>query len=482
MPRSPTRRPLPSPQCPTRTALKAAFDPNGADSPIRPIKYSDAGAGQKKKALSNPADPRVGDSPLKAKRRTSHRNVPSIRRSYAAVAASFDPSPTTTALPDSVPIITQTQDVSDDAEPTSASTSKQSHVSPSTSCCRQKFVPVWRALGQNRYEERHWRQLEELLLNKNYHRLETLRRSRTSNPYGGKSGKGHLAIDEAIELMNRFMTQMGHVRSMESFARQGNYVGMAKMSKRFVQAINKMEEDNTTQKVYRTGASPRRLQERKMIYEIFMLMGTHEYVPGRKFTRRSISDLKLKTKLVDVRRSRTKKKGHIHDSAFQLLSSIGQVMDDVALIKEKNDDHDDVAVTKELDEREKRDDVGAKETTTLEKEIENLEASLLDDDGNRCTDDTMEEPKKDDTRKDDDKISKQLGYNRFMIDDVWKVGKERLEKANIKKEREDARARLQRKRDTNRAIVERFQQKKNEASAIKADIECDVPWRYPDNY
>lgn len=227
-----------------------------------------------------------------------------------------------------------------------------------------------------------------------------------------------------------------------------------------------------------------------MVYEIFSKMDTVNYVPGMTFTSQSISNLKLTTKLVEVRASRTKKKGPIHESAFQLLSSIGQVMEDVAVITDKKNDHDDTVTTKELKDRDKHDTLDLKQAKTLEEEIEQIEAALLDDDGNWCTDDTLEEPDKEDSsRKADDKISKKLGYNRFLVEDVWKVGTDRLQNANIKKEREDARARLQRKRDTNRAIVKKFQEKKDAVSEIKHEIECEIPpWRqqmmemYPNNY
>ena len=54
----------------------------------------------------------------------------------------------------------------------------------------------------------------------------------------------------------------------------------------------------------------------------------------------------------------------------------------------------------------------------------------------------------------DDAVSKKLGYNRFMVHDVWKVGKERLLKDDIKNKRSAAKKRTERKRMLNRAIVQ----------------------------
>ena len=108
----------------------------------------------------------------------------------------------------------------------------------------QRFVPVWKALGQSRYEERHWRQQEETLLKHPFLRCEEFQRSRASNPYDGSTGKSHLAMDECIELSNRFYTQFPLVKTMEAFARQANYIGMAKMSKRFMNIMMAMKSDN----------------------------------------------------------------------------------------------------------------------------------------------------------------------------------------------------------------------------------------------
>lgn len=83
----------------------------------------------------------------------------------------------------------------------------------------------------------------------------------------------------------------------------------------------------------------------------------------------------------------------------------------------------------------------------VEKELEKAKdkrmAEVMDDDRNRCEPD-MEEPKVTETKKDDDKISKKLGYCRFMIDNPWEVGARRIAGAKVKDTREGARKRLHR--------------------------------------
>ena len=70
-----------------------------------------------------------------------------------------------------------------------------------------------------------------------YQRLEELRRNCTVHKYPGKTGKSEVAIDECVELVNRFFVQFPKVRTLEAFTRQSNYIGLAIMCKRFVVAI-----------------------------------------------------------------------------------------------------------------------------------------------------------------------------------------------------------------------------------------------------
>ena len=82
----------------------------------------------------------------------------------------------------------------------------------------------------------------------------------------------------------------------------------------------------------------------------------------------------------------------------------------------------------------------------------------------------------DDSRKGDNAISKKLGYNRFMVENVWKIGRERLEKANVKKVRLDAQKRQKRKRDINKAIAREINsQRSTEGGEFKKEINVEMP-------
>ncbi len=87
--------------------------------------------------------------------------------------------------------------------------------------------------------------------------LEELQRNRTSNPYHGSLGKNCLAMDEALELANRFFSQFLIVPSRDAFAKQANYIGLAKKCKRFILALVEMKEE-TKEKVYRSAKTPSR--------------------------------------------------------------------------------------------------------------------------------------------------------------------------------------------------------------------------------
>ena len=96
----------------------------------------------------------------------------------------------------------------------------------------QKFVGVWKALGQTRYLERHWRQQEMLFGRLPFQMLEELRRNRTMWRYHDSTGKSELAMDEALELANRFLAQFPKARTLDGFANQGLFIGLAIKSKR----------------------------------------------------------------------------------------------------------------------------------------------------------------------------------------------------------------------------------------------------------
>jgi len=94
-------------------------------------------------------------------------------------------------------------------------------------------------------------------------------------------------------------------------------------------------------------------------------------------------------------------------------------------------------------------------------------------------DDEPDEAPKDETQKDDAKTSEKLGYNKFMLEDVWKVRCVRLRKANLNKLRKDARERIQRRRRINRAVMDKVSSESCHSSmTFKQDLIQDQPCGY----
>jgi len=106
------------------------------------------------------------------------------------------------------------------------------------------------------------------------------------------------------------------------------------------------------------------------------------------------------------------------------------ILDDDAC-RATTDDVDDVA-----------DD--ADEAVLSDDDVDALEAGL--------TTRRLSRKRKEGTKTKDNQISMELGYNRWMRDNIWLAGEERLAKDNVKQGRFQARQRLKKKRTLKKAI------------------------------
>ena len=185
------------------------------------------------------------------------------------------------------------------------------------------------------------------------------------------------------------------------------------------------------------------------------------------------------------------------DEAYQFLSSIGQILDDVELVtktvnseEKHSSSKEDYVVTNGVIAQETRDSVSSTVESQLQAEANEVVQYLLDDDGSRVCDDEPDKSPKDETRKEDAMKSEKLGYNKFMLEDVWKAGCERLKKADLKKVRNDARERINRRQRVNKAVMEKVALDSNKANTVfKSDlIQNQPPWtrfimpQYPEYY
>jgi hypothetical protein len=101
----------------------------------------------------------------------------------------------------------------------------------------QTFAPIWKLLGQVKYLETTWEQMENLYTKFPYSRLQEIRINRQVRNYPGLSGKSAVAQDEWLELNNKEHANLPSVRSLEGMCRQGHYVGITQRCKRFIDAI-----------------------------------------------------------------------------------------------------------------------------------------------------------------------------------------------------------------------------------------------------
>ena len=99
------------------------------------------------------------------------------------------------------------------------------------------FAPRWKLLGQCKYLEAYHEQLDCLLRNNQYSRLEEVRRNRCVRTYHGSTGKMAVAHDEWLELNNKEFAMYPVVRSLDGMMRQGQFIGLTQKAKRVVETI-----------------------------------------------------------------------------------------------------------------------------------------------------------------------------------------------------------------------------------------------------
>ena len=232
--------------------------------------------------------------------------------------------------------------------------------------------------------------------------------------------------------------------------------------------------------------------EKKLIYELFAIAGTAEVNPNRVFHSKFVAEStpKLKTKLKD-KKLEEQIQGTKDDEAFNFLSTIGQMLDptisDTAVGDTEivTDDTDEMVEDDETEKRkeilERRDRLAPRQSKASTHACLQDEMLILDDDACRATTDDVDDvaddadeavlsdddvdalaaqsttrrpsrKKKADTKANDNQISMELGYNRWMRDNIWLAGEECLAKDNVKQGRFEARQRLKKKRTLKKAI------------------------------
>ena len=131
------------------------------------------------------------------------------------------------------------------------------------------FVPVWVALGQNKYVACFHDQINELLVKNKYRRYveSLLNRMVRTQP-----GKGAVAQDKYLELMNRLFAMFPKVRTLKGMGRLGDILGLTQKSKRFAQKFYVKTDADDERKVTKTGTKAKQKPEKMAIYELFRIL------------------------------------------------------------------------------------------------------------------------------------------------------------------------------------------------------------------
>ena len=103
-------------------------------------------------------------------------------------------------------------------------------------------------------------------------------------------------MGEALKLANQFFAQFLKVRSLEAFACQGNYIGLAIVCKRMVLFINTLRNFGENH-VFRSDLHPKAKAERTLLYEVFTSLQTSRVRTGRMFTAKYVWDADPTTNL-----------------------------------------------------------------------------------------------------------------------------------------------------------------------------------------
>ncbi len=88
------------------------------------------------------------------------------------------------------------------------------------------FAPIWKILGQAKYLEATWEQMDTLYGSFPYSRMQEIRINCQIRTYPGSTGKSALAQDKWLELNNKEHSSYPNVRTLDGMCRQGNYNGM----------------------------------------------------------------------------------------------------------------------------------------------------------------------------------------------------------------------------------------------------------------
>lgn len=194
----------------------------------------------------------------------------------------------------------------------------------------KRFAPVWQELGQSKYVERHWHQLEQLFRDFPFSRYMEAMINRCVRRYPKEDGKRMVAQDEHLENMNASFAAFPKVKHLPSFIDQGAIVGLVDRCKRTIEMTYSIRENiqNRQREVFVSAIEPSTNPEKRRVWECLMLLRTCSENEERRMTIGLVSNV-IPSLTVSLKRSdKGKKTAGDSDETHtynRLLSSVEQL-------------------------------------------------------------------------------------------------------------------------------------------------------------
>ena len=185
--------------------------------------------------------------------------------------------------------------------------------------------------------------------------LQEIRINRVVRRFHASTGKRATAHDEFLEHGNRFLCEFPLPRSLASFEEQSNYSALGMATRTFTDNwYSSISIGADTKKPYASNVAPTMTPEKKMIYQIFKLLRTHEADYRRViFKKNYVSSIEDD---IDVELRRETLENAMHKApetqADEILKSLTQVYDESiknigANLAKDGDDGEDGELSKE---------------------------------------------------------------------------------------------------------------------------------------
>ena len=301
-----------------------------------------------------------------------------------------------------------------------------------------RFAPIWQELGQSKYVERHWHQLEQLFRDFPFSRYMEAMINRCVRRYPKEDGKRMVAHDEHMENMNASFAAFPKVKTLSSFVQQGAIVGLVDRCKRAIELAYSTRGDIRTREreVYTSAIEPSTTQEKKRVWQCLMLLRTCSEQEGRGMTISLVSDIipRLTVSLKKKKKGKKKQDSDEIHSYDRLLSSVEQ------LLPSRQASVDEAGATEG--------EVADEEAVTAADE-DDVMAHRADIDLGFGSDEVREDGR----RKIHD----------LMTTDVWAKGEETFKNKDLKKSRKALSERAQRHREVQREKMRAYMERKENA-------------------